>query len=144
VKIIQRSALLMYPVEHLYRLVNEVEAYPSFIDGCVGAEVFERSETELKARLDLAKAGVKLSFTTHNTMQPNERIVLNLVDGPFKAFQGEWRFTRLQEAACKVEFQLQFEMSNALVGAAVGKLLDSVSTNLVDALCQRAKTEAVK
>lgn len=134
----------MYPVEHLYRLVNEVENYPLFIDGCVGAEVFERSETELKARLDLAKAGVKLSFTTQNAMLPNEKIVLHLVDGPFKAFQGEWRFTRLQESACKVEFELQFEMSSSLLGAAVGKLLDSVSSNLVEALCQRAKTEAIK
>ncbi len=143
-KTIQRSALLMYPVEHLYRLVNEVESYPQFIDGCVGSEVFERSETELRARLDLAKAGVKLSFTTHNTMQPNEHIVLNLVDGPFKAFKGEWRFTRLQENACKVEFELQFELSNALLSAAVGKLLDGVTTNLVDALCQRAKTQPIQ
>lgn len=143
-KTIQRSALLMFPVEHLYRLVNEVEAYPSFIDGCVGSEVLERTETELKARLDLAKAGVKLSFTTHNTMRPNELIVLQLVDGPFKAFRGEWRFTRLQENACKVEFELQFELSNALLGAAVGKLLDSVSSNLVEALCQRAKTQPIQ
>ncbi|HSG62792.1 MAG TPA: type II toxin-antitoxin system RatA family toxin [Pseudomonadales bacterium] len=140
-KTIQRSALLMFPVEHLYRLVNEVEAYPEFIEGCVGSEVLERSETELRARLDLAKAGVKLSFTTHNTMQPNEHIELQLVDGPFKAFKGEWRFTRLQENACKVEFELQFELNNALLSAAVGKLLDSVSKNLVDALCQRAKTQ---
>jgi ribosome-associated toxin RatA of RatAB toxin-antitoxin module len=140
-KTIKRSALLMLPVEHLYRLVNDVESYPQFIDGCVGSEVFERTDTELKARLDLAKAGVKLSFTTHNTMQPNELIVLHLIDGPFKAFKGEWRFTRLQDNACKVEFELQFEFNNALLSAAVAKLLDSVSTNLVDALCQRAKTQ---
>lgn len=143
-KTIQRSALLMYPVEHLYRLVNEVEAYPQFIDGCVGSEVFERSETELRARLDLAKAGVKLSFTTQNTMQPNEHIVLSLIDGPFKAFKGEWHFTRLQENACKVEFELQFELSNALLSAAIGKLLDGVTSNLVDALCQRAKTQSIQ
>jgi|SRR5210317_1644099 len=142
-KTIQRSALLMYPVEHLYRLVNEVESYSQFIDGCVGSEVFERSESELRARLDLAKAGVKLSFTTHNTMVPNELIVLNLVDGPFKAFTGEWRFTRLQDNACKVEFELQFELNNSLLSAAVGKLLDGVTKNLVDALCQRAKTQPI-
>jgi ribosome-associated toxin RatA of RatAB toxin-antitoxin module len=35
-------------------------------------------------------------------------------------------------------------MSSSLLGAAVGKLLDSVSSNLVEALCQRAKTEAIK
>ncbi len=137
-KKIQRSALLMKPAELLYRLVNEVEYYPEFIDGCIGTEVLERSEFEQKARLDLSKAGMKVSFTTHNHMVPNERINLDLLDGPFKYMRGEWRFTALQQNACKVEFDIEFDMNSSLLGVAAGKILDSVSGNIVDALCKRA------
>jgi len=140
-KKIQRSALLMKPVDLLYRLVNEVEFYPEFIDGCVGTEVLSRSENEQKARLDLSKAGIKLSFTTHNHMVSNEKITLDLLDGPFKYLRGEWRFTALRDDACKVEFDIEFDMGSSLLGAAAGKLLDSVSSNIVDALCQRANQQ---
>jgi ribosome-associated toxin RatA of RatAB toxin-antitoxin module len=138
---IQRSALLMKPAELLYRLVNEVENYPTFIDGCVGTEVIERSDTEQKARLYLSKAGIKLSFTTHNHMVINQSISLDLLDGPFNYLHGEWRFIALREDACKVEFDLEFDLNNSLLGVAAAKVLDSVSSNIVDALCQKANQQ---
>ena len=41
---IDRSALLMYPAQSIFALVNDIESYPHFMDGCVGAEVLARSE----------------------------------------------------------------------------------------------------
>ena len=52
---IQRSALLPYAAEQVYQLVNDIEAYPQYMDGCVGAEVLARSEKMVEARLDLAR-----------------------------------------------------------------------------------------
>ena len=36
---IRRSALLPYSAERVYALINDVEAYPQYMDGCVGAEI---------------------------------------------------------------------------------------------------------
>ncbi|MFB1036857.1 MAG: type II toxin-antitoxin system RatA family toxin, partial [Sinobacterium sp.] len=33
---ISRSALLAYPVEKMYELVNDIAMYPQYLDGCVG------------------------------------------------------------------------------------------------------------
>ncbi len=135
---IHRSALLPYSSAQLYELVNDVEAYPQFMDGCVGAEVLHADETRMEARLDLARGGISQSFTTINMLTPNERIHLTLAEGPFDSFDGVWQFTALTPQACKVALDLEFQMRGSLLGAAAARLFDSVTGNLVAAIVRRA------
>jgi ribosome-associated toxin RatA of RatAB toxin-antitoxin module len=136
---IERSALVNYSAQQMYDLVDDIEAYPQFMDGCVGAKVLARGDTWVEARLDLNKAGVTQSFVTRNQLQPPHKMAMELVDGPFNYLRGVWQFTPLGETACKVSFQLEFEMKNRLLGMAVAKLFESVGSKQVDALCTRAK-----
>ena len=136
---INRSALLPYSDRQVFALVNDIESYPLYMDGCVGAQVMRSEENLVEARLDLARAGISQSFCTRNRLQPHSVIELELVEGPFRSFSGRWDFTALGDMACKVTLQLEFMVSNALLGAAAGKLFDSVTNNLVDALAKRAK-----
>lgn len=136
---IKRSALVMYSVEQMFDLVNDVASYPLYMEGCVGAVVLEESEDTMIARLDLKKGGVGQSFTTCNTLLRPERIGLRLHDGPFKKLSGEWSFKPLTESACKVMLDLEFEFNSLSVGLASGGLFASVANNLVDSLSRRAK-----
>jgi ribosome-associated toxin RatA of RatAB toxin-antitoxin module len=136
---IDRSALLLFPAPVMYGLVNDIESYPAFLDGCVGAEVLRRSEQFVEARLHLARAGIRQSFTTRNRLLPPTRIEMELVDGPFGSFAGHWLFEALRDDACKVSLHLRFQMSNALIGRAARKLFDSVADTMVDAMCRRAR-----
>lgn len=136
---VERSALVNYSAQQMFDLINDIEAYPQFMEGCVGAKILARGDNWVEARLDLSKAGVQQSFVTRNQLQPPLCMTLQLVDGPFKSLAGAWRFTPLGEAACKVAFSLEFELQNRLLGLAVGKLFEAVSTKQVDALCLRAK-----
>lgn len=136
---VERSALVNYSAAQMFDLINDIEAYPQFMDGCVGAKILARGDDWLEARLELSKAGVSQSFVTRNQLQSPHSMNMNLVDGPFKYLRGVWRFTPLGEQACKVSFELEFELQNRLLGMAVGKLFESVSNKQVDALCARAK-----
>ena len=123
----------------MFELINDIEAYPQFMDGCTGAKILARGDDWLEARLELSKAGVSQSFVTRNQLQPPHSMTMDLVDGPFKYLRGVWRFTALGEQASKVTFELEFELQNRLLGLAVGKLFESVSNKQVDALCTRAR-----
>ncbi|WP_277422604.1 SRPBCC family protein, partial [Pseudomonas viridiflava] len=46
---IQRSALLPYPAQFLYDLVNDVARYPEFPPWCSEAEVLESSPEHMRA-----------------------------------------------------------------------------------------------
>lgn len=136
---VNRSALVNYSAQQMFDLVNDIEAYPQFMDGCVGATILKREGEWLEARLELSKAGVSQSFVTRNQLQAPESMSMTLVDGPFKYLKGCWRFTALNETACKVSFDLEFELQSKLLGMAVGKLFEAVASKQVDALCERAK-----
>ena len=138
-KRVERSALVGYSAEQMYDLVNDIEQYPSYMPGCSGAEILERGDTWIEARLDLSKAGLKQSFVTRNELIAPSEINLSLKEGPFKALKGQWRFEVLSDTACKISFWLAFEFSNRLVGLAADKLFEKVASEQVAAVTARAK-----
>lgn len=136
---IHRTALLPYSDAKVFALVNDVAAYPQYMDGCKAAIVHEHTETNMLATLQLERRGIKLEFSTRNIIDAPKSIVLNLEDGPFDSFEGRWFFQHLREDACKVILDLQFSLNNRLLAVAAAKLFDSVANNMVDAMVQRAK-----
>lgn len=133
-----RSALVPRSAAEMFELVCAVEEYPQYMEGCIGAEVYCRSATEMRARLDLGKAGLRYSFTTRNLLYPHERIELVLEEGPFRSFHGTWIFTPLGELGCKVSLELRFALNQRALGRPARALFARVGDNLVQALVARA------
>ena len=136
--VIERSALLAHPVEQVFDLVADIERYPEFLKGCVGADILKRDDDEVTATLRLSRAGISHGFTTQNRMQRPHRIDLALVDGPFSHFAGHWSFLALGDDACKTTLQLHFELASGIASVAAGKLFDKVALDLMDAIVNRA------
>lgn len=136
---IQRSALLPYPAQALYDLVNDVARYPEFLPWCSKAEVLEVSAQHMRAALTVAKGGVSQRFVTLNGLRDGERIEMQLQEGPFTQLHGIWDFKALNEKACKISLDLSFDYSGPLVKATLGPLFNQAANTLVDAFCQRAK-----
>ena len=136
---ISRSALLPYSADQIFELINDVSAYPEFMDGCVGAEVLSESDDAMVARLDLSRAGVRQSFTTRNALQRPLEIKLELVDGPFESFAGRWTLLALNEQACKVSLFLSFTLNSSVLSAAARQLFNGAANSMVDAMVKRAK-----
>lgn len=136
---IERSALLPYPAQALYELVNDVASYPQFLPWCSASQVLESSASEMRASLTLAKAGMRQSFTTCNRLVPGQSIEMQLVEGPFSRLHGLWTFTVLNDNACKISLDLSFDYAGALMRATLGPLFTQAANTMVDAFCQRAR-----
>ena len=136
---IHRSALVEYSAQQMFDLVNDIENYPKFMQGCVSAKVIERSDSHLVGKLSLKRAGISQELTTRNTMDSPRSIKMELVEGNFSDFHARWEFFELAENACKVTFHMEFEFKSGLFDMAMGKLFSSSANNLVDALVERAK-----
>lgn len=136
---ISRSVLLPYSAARMFALVNDIAAYPEYMQGCVAADVLQRDADTVTARLTLGKAGLRYSFTTCNTLEAPHRILMTLVEGPFRKFQAEWRFTPLSDNACKTALDMNFEFSSGLVDAALAALFESTSNEMVNAIARRAE-----
>jgi ribosome-associated toxin RatA of RatAB toxin-antitoxin module len=136
---VNRSALVMYSAAQMYNLINDVAAYPEFLPGCVGSKVIALKENVMTARVDVSKAGIRKTFTTTNTLTVDQRIDMQLLDGPFKKLEGGWHFVPLDDQACKIVLALDFEFSSKLVEMAFGKVFKEMVNNMVKAFTERAR-----
>jgi len=136
---IHRSALVEYSAEQMFDLVNDIENYPAYMDGCSEAVVISQNEEELVGKLTLRKAGIKQQFTTRNRLTRPVQIDMKLVEGKFKSFSSRWSFIELSDEACKVSLDMDFELDFALVDFAAERLLSAAANSLVDSLVTRAK-----
>ena len=135
--VIKKNAVVPYSPAEMYELVNQVEHYPDFLPWCQEAVIHERNADEVKATLVLAWGGMQKSFTTHNRLQHHKMIEVRLVEGPFRQLEGFWLFEDV-DGACRIDLNLEFEFSNALLSIAFGGVFHQVANTLVDAFCQRA------
>lgn len=135
---VDRSALVLHSAKQMFDLVNDVRSYPSFLPWCSGSEVLEQSDEQMVARVDVAKAGLKYSFVTRNSLQQPNKIQMDLVDGPFSNLTGSWSFSELSEDACKVSLNLNFDFHGKLTGMAMAKVFNQIAVAMVDAFCLQA------
>lgn len=136
---IRRSALVRYSPGQMFDLVNEIEAYPKRFDWCVGADVLERADHMVVARLDLKLVGFRQSFTTRNTAERPQRLQMSLVDGPFRSLEGLWEFTALGDAGCKIAFALDIDYAAGLGGAAIKFGFQALASRMVDDFSREAE-----
>lgn len=144
-KHVHKSVLLSYSAHEMYALVTAVEDYPKFLPWCERAEVPERHEHGMTARLHLAYAGLRHAFTTRNSHVSDTSVVIKLVDGPFTLLDGTWRFIALgapgstDAQACKIEFDLRYEFAGVALEAVLSPVFDRIANTFVDAFVKRAE-----
>ncbi len=137
---IKRTALVHYSPAEMYKLVNDVDAYASFLPWCKSSKVLDKSDDEMTASIDMARGILNQTFTTHNKLEKNHLISMSLVDGPFKTLNGYWQFDSMKtENACKVTLELQFEFNNTMISLAANPVFTQIANSLVDAFCKRAE-----
>ncbi len=136
---INKSALVPYSTAQMYALVNDIDSYSDFLPWCGSSELLSASEDEVRAVIEIAHGSLHKSFTTRNRLQKNKMIEMRLEKGPFKHLEGFWRFDELDENACKVRLDLDFEFSNRLMGMAMGPIFSQIANSLVEAFVKRAE-----
>jgi ribosome-associated toxin RatA of RatAB toxin-antitoxin module len=135
---IHRHALVRHSARRMFDLVNDVASYPRRFSWCEASQVIEQDASSMVARMDVRAAGLRMSFTTRNTLTPPTRIVLALEDGPFSEFGGSWTFHSLAEDACKVSLSLEFEVASKLIGSAMAIGFQGLADRMVDDFCAAA------
>ena len=135
---ITRSALVPYSAADMYQLVCDVDSYPQFLPWCDDARLVEQTKTHQLASIAISKHFEQSRFSTRNQLTDNQEIRIELVDGPFQHLVGRWRFTVLDETACKIELKIDFEFSNRLLASAISPAFTRVCDSLVSAFIKRA------
>ena len=139
-KEIKHSAIIAQPPARVFEVINDIESYPSFLPWCTHAKILSRTEQEIVATVGVRKGPLHGEFTTRNGLDPDKRISMQLVSGPFRTLEGEWLLTPIGENGCRAELSLRFEFKNALSGLLFEQKFAQTMASLVDAFVIRART----
>ena len=136
---LRKSALVGYPAESMFDLIEAAEHYPAFLPWCAGSTILMRDENVVVANIAVNYHGVRFSFTTRNPKRRPEWLAVTLDRGPFRRFEGEWRLKPLAATACKIDFTFRYEFDAALVRTLAGPVFDHIANTFVDAFVARAQ-----
>jgi ribosome-associated toxin RatA of RatAB toxin-antitoxin module len=163
---IQHSALVAQPPARLFALINDIESYPQFIPWCTHTRVQSRTEREIVATIGVNRGALQGEFTTRNELEPDHRVLMHLVSGPFRMLEGEWLLTAIPprpqaghlpiggaapgEAptggaappieGCKVQLKMKFAFRNPITAVLFERIFAQTASSLVDAFVARART----
>ena len=133
-----KSALVSYSSQEMFQLVTNIDDYQNFLPWCNGSRICKDENGIVEATVEIAHGSLRKSFTTHNINIAYEKIVMKLVDGPFKRLDGFWSFQPLGDSGCKVTLDLNFEFSSRIVAMAMGRVFNTIASSQVDSFAKRA------
>ena len=98
----------------MWRLVADVEQYPSFIPYCLGLRVVSRDVSDgrgaIVADMLVAYKVFREQFRSEVALDRGAYTIdVNYVEGPFNHLKTNWRFTDQGPSACRHGFALRTE-----------------------------------
>jgi coenzyme Q-binding protein COQ10 len=136
---------LPYSAAEMYALVADMAAYPEFLPWCSGARV--RSRQPQPDGSEIVEADMVISFKVFSerfgsrvTLRPaGYKIDVAYLEGPFRYLNNHWRFKPVGEAACEVDFFVDFEFRSRTLQAIIGVVFHEAMRRIVRAFEERAE-----
>ena len=140
------SRVLPYTADQMYALVADIESYPQFLPWNTAARIRSRQPTP-EAGGEIIEADLVISFKVFRerfgsrvTLWPaRKQIDTEYLDGPFRYLRSGWTFTDLPDHRVKVDFFVDFEFRNAILGKVIGVVFGEAMSRIVRAFEERAR-----
>lgn len=135
--------LVKHSPDRMYALVADVERYPEFLPLCEALTIRSRRERDgkelLLADMTVGYKAIRETFTTQVLLTPAERAIdVKYIEGPFRYLDNRWRFEEAGDSGCSVNFFIDYEFKNRILGALMGSMFDRAFRMFSEAFEARA------
>lgn len=134
---VNKSVEVPFSAAQMFALVYDMERYPEFVSWCESAEIIERTDTSVTARLLLSRGGAQNHYDMRNSATSTSQLDMDLLDGPFNYFRGRWRFDDVPDGS-HMELDVGYQYANPLLGFMFDGPVRDRCKELVSAFAQRA------
>ncbi len=133
------ARIVPYPAETMFRVVADVERYPEFLPWVLGLRVKSRDANIVIAEMMVGYKAFREKYTSRILLDPAALAVdVTQVEGPFRRLENHWRFTPVDDARCEVQFAIDFEFRNRLLGVVAGASFEKALIKMTTAFEARA------
>lgn len=130
---------LPYTPDQLFDLVAAVDRYPEFLPWCLASRITRHEGNVFYADLVIGYKMVREKFGSRVTALRPDHIHVEYLEGPMKHLSNHWRFKKMPDGNCEIDFYVDFEFKNPFFQNLMGMFFDKVVTKMVEAFEKRAK-----
>jgi ribosome-associated toxin RatA of RatAB toxin-antitoxin module len=65
-------------------------------------------------------------------------MIINLIDGPFKKLEGEWRFIEIEKGSSRIELELNYEFKNFILEKLISPAFAVIANTFIDSFVAKA------
>lgn len=123
----------------MYELITDVQRYPEFVPWCTHAHVETKTDREIIATLGVRRGPLHAEFTTRSELEPQKRVSMRLIRGPFRVLEGQWLLTPIDDVGTRIELTLRFAFANRFSAMLFEPAFEDTAASLVDAFVARAR-----
>lgn len=92
---VERSILIEGPIEKVYELAKDMEAYPDFMPDVESVRVIEREPHRTVTEWETSVDGTPILWTEEDRFDDENFVIdYHLIEGDLDKFEGQWRFVR--------------------------------------------------
>ncbi len=135
---VRRIVIAPYSASSMYKLVEDIDSYPSFLPWCQSAQC-DKNQSIQTGKLSISYKGLKTTLVTQNTYMPPKSITMQLQEGPLSQLNGHWQFIPIEDHRCRVELELSYAFNNIIMEKLFSPLFSYVFERFVNHFMERAK-----
>jgi len=133
-----------YSADKMFALIADIEAYPEFLPWCSAARVRSRCTNSdgsevIDAELVISFKVFRERFGSRVVLRPEAGAIdVSYLDGPFRYLENHWRFERVDDHHCDVDFYVDFEFRSRTLQSLIGRVFYQAMQMIVRAFERRA------
>ncbi len=145
--IIEQSVLIDAPIEHVYRIARDVEAFPEFMSDLRSLTLVERSPDGSRTVTEwvglIREFKMTIKWTQEDVWDETaHRDVFKMLHGDMDSMSGTWQFTSEGENQTRFDSTVEYEYNVALIGPMVKNLIKKKMTDNLQATLTAIKQKS--
>ena len=113
----QKTQIMNAPIDKIYKVLSNYEAYPEFMDGVTKVEVLKRDGNNVNAEYSLNMIK-KFTYTIDLVEVENKSVSWTFDDGDiFSVNNGNWDLKDLGDGTTEVNYSIEVDIKIKMLGA---------------------------
>ena len=135
---INKSEEINVDHELIFTLINNVGEYHKFLPWCSDSKIISDINSKMSAEIEISKNFVSWKFSTENTYDPNKRIDIKLINGPFNHLEGYWEFKKVDNYNTIVELYLEYKFDSRIIELSIKPIFSKIMSSILDSFISEA------
>ncbi len=144
---IEQSVVINAPIEHVYKIARDVEAFPQFMQDLRSLTLVERSPDGSRTVTEWVGLIREFKMTIKWTQEDQwdeaaHRDVFTMLSGDMDSMSGVWQFTPEGAGQTRFDSTVEYEYNVALIGPMVKNLIKKKMTDNLESTLNAIKQKS--